>query len=140
MNIPMLAQRFYQVLVGLGVVVVYAAIMQPTQRYEEWEDARAELRRQNLILEAEKNYLAGLEELITVDASTDDRKLFLLSRKETAILEAEVSALAIRVDDLRGRWAKARLWSILGGLAGFVVIVAGLAIWRAHDGIKQASA
>jgi hypothetical protein len=123
MNLPSIPNTPIQALIVIGVALVIVAVLQPTDLYEQLQDAEAEKDREAAVLDIEKKYLD--EE---VDQASMRQK-----RMELEIRAEEVKWLQRRADNLRGRWEKARLWAFVGGTGGLVVLVCGMVIWwRRH--------
>lgn len=132
--LPTLPDRAFKLFIVLGIAAVLAAFVQPTDYYEQWQDARAERDKQAAILEIERNFLADLEEGIRSRGPTDEDLESMLRRtKELQIQAAELEWLNTRVENLRGRWEKANLWGIVAGLGGLVAIISGTMIWWRRD-------
>lgn len=131
---PTLPDRAYKLFIVVGVAAVLAAFVQPTDYYEQWQDARAERDKQAAILEIERSYLADLEETIRSRGPTDEDSDFLMRRnKELQIQAAELDWQRTRVENLRSRWKKANLWGYVAGIGGLVAIVSGTIIWWRRD-------
>ena len=111
--------------VALGVALVVTAAMQPTQRYEQWEDAAAERDKQIAILDIERDYLEQSTEL-----SPEELRL---KQKDLAIQAAELERLKRHADDLRGRWEKTSKGAYVGGIGGLLTVVGGLVLWWRRD-------
>lgn len=114
------------------------AFVQPTDYYEQWQDARAERDKQAAILEIERNYLADLEERIRSRGATDEEAESLMRRnKELQIQTAELAWLSTRVENLKSRWKKANLWGYVAGIGGLVAIISGTIIWWRRDSSEK---
>jgi hypothetical protein len=123
MGFPSIPNTPIQALIVIGIGLVIAAVLQPTELYEQWEDAEAERAKQVRILEIEEAY---------VEDETDPA-ILRLKMKELEIQRAEVEWLETHAANLRGRWAKARQWALVGGTGGLVAFVCGMWIWwRRH--------
>lgn len=129
-----LPDTVYKLFIVVGIGAVLAAIVQPTDYYEQWQDARADRDKQAAILEIERNYLAELEERIRSRDPTDEEVESLMRRKkELKIQAAELAWLRTRTENLRSRWKKANLWGYIAGLGGLMAIFSGTIIWWRRD-------
>lgn len=128
MSFPSIPDTPIKTLLVLGVALVVAAAVQPTDLYEQWEDAIAERDKQAAILQIEQDYLN----------EQPDQGSFSLQRKELDIQAAEVDWLTRRAEILRGRWEKRRFWASLGGGGGLIAIVSGMWIWWRRHPITKA--
>jgi hypothetical protein len=134
MVFPTLPDTVYKLFIVVGIGAVLAAIVQPTDYYEQWQDARADRDKQAAILEIERNYLAELEERIRSRDPTDEEVESLMRRKkELKIQAAELAWLRTRTENLRSRWKKANLWGYIAGLGGLMAIFSGTIIWWRRD-------
>ena len=134
MVFPTLPHTVYKLFIVVGIGAVLAAIVQPTDYYEQWQDARADRDKQAAILEIERNYLAELEERIRSRDPTDEEVESLMRRKkELKIQAAELAWLRTRTENLRSRWKKANLWGYIAGLGGLMAIFSGTIIWWRRD-------
>ncbi len=134
MVLPTLPDAAYKLVIVLGLGAFLAAVVQPTEYYEQWQDARAERDKQAAILEIERDYLVDLEEWIrSRDPTDEDLESLMRRKKELDIQAAEIQWLSTRVDDLRGRWQKAHLWAYVAGFGGLVAIWSGIVVWWRRD-------
>lgn len=127
MSFPNIPDTPIQTLLVLSVALVVAATVQPTDLYEQWQDAIAERDKQAVILQIERDYLN----------EQPNQGSLSLRRKELDIQAAEVDWLTKRAKILRGRWEKRQFWASIGGGGGLIAIVSGMWIWwRRHPTTK----